>query len=105
MTGIDGPRPTHGWQDEASEAFAALPEVQYLRAAGGWCAPIAPMYDLWRQPWETPDRSPFDHIDVGAWLTPRLDRLERAAREVRHRLALARTVLRHGALHDDGDDW
>lgn len=80
-----------------------------LVASGGVCAPVSPMYDLFRRrpPWEWPD-DPFSDVDWDRVVAPRLARIDAARheararwREARNRTRAAWHVLRHGVQDDD----
>lgn len=82
----------------------ALPEAT-LVVPGGWCAPIAATYDFFREPWATPDLSPFRRIDVDRWLFPRLAAAQHLAREAWRRLMACWEILRFGPdPHPTEDD-
>lgn len=60
-------------------------------AAGGWCAPVGPMYDFLRL-W-TVDDVAWDRPDWNALVAPRLTAVLRARAEARRRLRQARWLL------------
>lgn len=80
-----------------------------LVASGGWCAPVAPLYNMWGGPhWLLPDRPWSRDIDVDRWLFPRLTRWAKAFSVARRRAGLAVAALRGTqdvVVDPDDDEW